>query len=194
MSVGDDKDRYGDKLRRVGIARENQWAAERDRTLLDKIRRKSDERTKIEKSRAKKEKVFAHLLCPIDFEECSLKALEFAGRLAAQNDATLCLIHVCAVVFVPLGGIVTDRVKAEQSAKRRLKKVAGRHLPDVPCDILITTGDAAESIIAVQSGLHIDLIVMGTHGRSTVPRLLLGSVAERVVREAACPVLTIRHQ
>jgi nucleotide-binding universal stress UspA family protein len=136
-------------------------------------------------------KAFNRILCPISFEESSLKALDLAGQIAAQTGAEL--LHVCPTVMVPLGGPVTDRVMAEQSAKQRLEEIAGRHLHDVRYELLITTGDAAESVTTVQTGLDVHLIVMGTHGRRVVKRFFLGSVAERVVREAECPVLTIRQ-
>lgn len=138
-------------------------------------------------------KVFNRILCPIDFDENSLKALDLAGRLASQNDAELYLLHVCSTVFIPLGGPVTDQVMAEQSARRTMEEIAGQHLHDIRCQLFVTTGDAAERVSAVQSALDADLIVIGTHGRRGVPRFFLGSVAERVVREAACPVLTIRQ-
>ena len=74
-----------------------------------------------------------------------------------------------------------------------MEEIAARHLPHLRGHILITTGDVAERVTNFQSALGIDLIVMGTHGRRRVPRFLLGSVAARVVREAGCPVLTIRQ-
>jgi universal stress protein A len=193
MTASDERDRYGEKLRQVEQAREDQWAAQRDRELLAKLRQEADERAAKDQQAAKTSKLFKRILCPIDFDDNSLKALDFASRLASQNDAELYLLHVCSTVFVPLGGSVTDPVGAEQSARQKLEEVTARHLPDLRCQLLITTGDAAERAIAVQSALEVDLIVMGTHGRRAVPRFFLGSVAERVVREAACPVLTIRQ-
>jgi nucleotide-binding universal stress UspA family protein len=95
--------------------------------------------------------------------------------------------------MLPLGGPVTEQVMAEKSANQRLDELAARHLPDLRYQILITTGDIAERVTNFQSVLGIDLIVIGTHGRRSVPRFFLGSVAERVVREAECPVLTIRQ-
>jgi nucleotide-binding universal stress UspA family protein len=193
MTASDERDRYGDKLRHVEQAREDQWAAQRDRELLADLRRQADERAAKDQQAAKTSKLFKRILCPIEFDDNSLKALDFASRLASQNDAELYLLHVCSTVFVPLSGLVTDRVGAEQSARQKLEEVRARHLPDLRYQSLITTGDAAERAIAVQLGLDVDLIVMGTHGRQAVPRFFLGSVAERVVREAACPVLTIRQ-
>jgi nucleotide-binding universal stress UspA family protein len=191
--MSNETDRYGDKLRQVEKAREDQWAAEKDRELLARLRQQAEERTATERQQGKTSKLFNRILCPIDFDENSLKALDIAGRLASQNDAELYLLHVCATVFVPLGGPVTDRVMAEQSAQRRMEEITGQNLFNIRCQLLVTTGDPGQWITAVQSALEADLIVMGTHGRRAVPRFFLGSVAERVVREAECPVLTIRE-
>jgi universal stress protein A len=193
MAASDEKDRYEDKLRHVEKAGEDQWAAKRDRELIAELRRQAEEPATTGRHQGKTLKVFNRILCPIDFEESSLKALDLAGRLVSQNNSELYLLHVCSTVFIPLGGPVTDRVMVEQSAKQKLEEVAVQHLPDLRYKILITIGDAAERVSAVQAGLDVDLIVMGTHGRRGVPRFFLGSVAERVVREAACPVLTIRQ-
>lgn len=182
-----EKDRYGDKLRDTARARVNQWIAKRDRELIVRLQRAATERQP-----GKTAKVFTKILCPVDFDENSLASLDLAGRLASQNDADLYLLHVCSTVFIPLGGKATGRVAAEQSAKQRLEEVAAQHLPKLRPQLLITTGDVAERVTNFQSALDADLIVMGTHARRGVPRFFLGSVAERVVREAACPVLTIR--
>ena len=115
-----------------------------------------------------------------------------AVQLAAQNQAELYLLHVCPVVLIPLGGQVTEPVMAEQSARQRLEEIANRDLAGIRYELLVTTGDVAERMISVQTGLAADLIVMGTHGRGGLRRLFLGSVAERIVREASCPVLTTR--
>jgi nucleotide-binding universal stress UspA family protein len=188
----DEKDRYGDKMHDAAKAREAQWVAERDRELIVKLRRQAKERAATEQKQGNPSRVFNKILCPIDFDENSLTSLDLAGRLASQNDADLYLLHVCSTVFLPLGGKATTRVMAEQSAKQRLEEVAAQHFRNLRHQLLITTGDIAERVTNFQSSLDADLIVMGTHGRRGVPRFFLGSVAERVVREAACPVLTIR--
>ncbi|MFZ2063737.1 MAG: universal stress protein, partial [Candidatus Binatus sp.] len=89
---------------------------------------------------------------------------------------------------IPTGG----RAKAEKAARQKLEAIAVQRLDDIHPQLLVTTGDAAERVISIQSGLGCDLIVMGTHGRRGVAHLLLGSVASQVVRGAACPVLTVR--
>ena len=192
MASSDEKDRFGDALANIEKMRENLWAAERDRELLAKLRQAAEARAAAEQQRRETASVFNRILCPLDFEEVSLKALGLAVRLAAQNNAELYLLHVCPVVMIPLGGQVTEPVIAEQSARKRLEEIANRDLAEIRHELLVTTGDAAERVISVQTGLAADLIVIGTHGRGGLRRLFLGSVAERIVREASCPVLTTR--
>jgi universal stress protein A len=192
MAGSDEKDRLGDKLADIEKAREDVWAAERDRELLARMRQIAEERAAAEKQPPGAAKVFTRILCPLDFEEGSMKALVLAIRLAAQNKAELYLLHVCPAVVIPLGGAVTEPLMAEQSARQRLEEIATRDLAGIRHELLVTTGDAAERVINAQSALAGDLIVMGTHGRGGLRRLFLGSVAERVVREASCPVLTTR--
>ena len=189
----DEKDRFGEKLWRAEQARERQWAAERDEKLLAQIRGHAEKRAAMDRQQGEPLKLFHRILCPIDFDENSLMALSLAGRLASQNEAELYLLHICSSAFVPLGGSVPDWDTEEHSAKRRIKEIADRQLHDIRYDLFVTTGDVAERVNAVQSGLKADLIVIGTHGRRGVPRFFLGSVAERVIREAACPVLTVRQ-
>jgi nucleotide-binding universal stress UspA family protein len=193
MVPSDERDRYGEKLRQVEQARENQWAAERDRELLGRMRRQAEERVATKEQQGETLKVFSRILCPIDLDQNALPVANLAGRLASQNDAELYLLHVCPTVFIPLSGAVTDGVIAERSARQTMEEIASKLSHDLHCQILVTTGDAAERVSSIQSALDIDLIVIGTHGRRAVPRFFLGSVAERVVREAMCPVLTIRQ-
>jgi len=192
MAGSDEKDRLGDTLANIEKVREHLWAAERDRELLAKLRQAAEARAAAKQQGREAAKVFNRILCPLDFAEGSLKALELAIRLAAQNKAELYLLHVCPVVVIPLGGQVTEPVMAEQAARQRLEEIAISDLAGIRYELLITTGYAAEKVISVQAGLAADLIVMGTHGREGLRRLFLGSVAERIVREASCPVLTTR--
>ena len=192
MTASSEKDRYGDQLHNVEKAREDQWAAARDRELLAELRRRADERITPERSDKPAANVFSRILCPIYTRENSFAALDLAARLAGQNGAELYLLNVCPTVMIPLGGPVTDRLLGEQSARRELEQMAADQLGQTRYHVLVMTGDAAETVTSVQSALAADLIVMGTHGRRGVPHFFLGSVAERVVREAGCPVLTIR--
>ena len=188
----DEKDRLGEKLGHVSSAAQNEWAAKSDRGLLAKLKRAAQERLAIEKSKRREPRAFNRVLCAFDFGRGSLKALDLAGRIAVENDAALYLLHVCPSVTIPLGGPTTATPESEATAHQRLREAAARHLVKVPHELLVVTGDPAQRIVEIQSALGVDLIVMGTFARRGVPRFFLGSVADAVVRAAACPVLTIK--
>ena len=189
MASADEKDRYGEKLRQVGKAREEQWARQAENTLLDELRNQAGDQAREDVDK----KIFRRILCPIDFEENSLAALEMAGRLAAQNNSQLYVLYAFPTFPVPMPGTTIDPLTIQRSARQKLAQVVSRRLPGTACELLVMEGDPAERIITTQSSLGIDLIVMGTHGRAGISRLILGSVAQKVVKEAACPVLTTRQ-
>lgn len=139
--------------------------------------------------------IFSKILCPIDFERDSMDALELACALAKQNSATVCLLTVIAVpamaaTALPPVPIFPDP-EYEAETRRRLETLARNKLAGVPYEVFVASGHAAPEILNLAAERSIDLIVMGTHGRTGVKHLLLGSVAERVVRESPVPVLTI---
>lgn len=142
------------------------------------------------------------ILVPTDFSETSDGALEFAYLLAEQFDASLQLLHVLDDPFVT-EGLAAEAYMTEAPVLRTAmlrdaqERLAHRAVPRKPGALRIDTevlfGHGAKTIAEYASTAGIDLIVMGTHGRTGVAHLLLGSVAERVVRTAPCPVLTARH-
>jgi universal stress protein A len=134
---------------------------------------------------------FRSILVPLDFDDSSKAALELAKQLAATADATLHLLHVIAIVLAP-GEPATIFVAREDEVKAALEKIAKEQLGVVKHQIHTRTGDTPRGIVQAAGELHTDLIVMPTHGRRGLPHFFLGSVAERVVREAPCPVLTVR--
>jgi universal stress protein A len=139
-------------------------------------------------------KFFRKILCPIDFDRNSLVALEYARDLAKEQDATL---HVLHVVFIPMvsPGFPGEPypVVSEEPSKLELEQVAREHLDGkVRYELATRSGRPAECIKQAAEELGVDLIVMATHGKTGMARLILGSVAEHVVREASRPVLTIR--
>jgi len=188
----DEKDRFGEKLGHVSSAAQNDWATKSDRALLARLKRAAQERLAKEKDERRKPRAFNRVLCAIDFGQGSLKALDLAGRIAVENDAALYLLHVCPTVAVPLGGPITATPEVEEAARKKLDETAARYLADTPHERLVATGDPAQRIVEIQSALGADLVVMGTFARHGVPRFFLGSVADRVVRAAACPVLTVK--
>ena len=139
-------------------------------------------------------KVFDKVLCPIDFEH-SLEALDFAIRLAQQNDATLYVLNVAAI---PMGAAeLTSSGETEPfwevTARSRLEPIAREKLAGkVKFELVTRSGDAAVGILQAAADVGADLVVMATHGRTGISHFFIGSVAEQVVREATCPVLTIR--
>lgn len=142
-----------------------------------------------------------HILVPTDFGEPSAQALEYGRHLARQFGATLHVLHTVENVMIPGGAEVP--VAAIQQVEQGLEHVGRRQMDQVITDddrtsLQVVTavraaGSAAADILDYARAHAIDLIVMGTHGRSALPRLLMGSVAERVVRSAPCPVLTVRR-
>lgn len=141
--------------------------------------------------------VFQKILCPIDFDENSMAALDMACRIAAQNKATIRLLHVLPLpaTAADIGPVPLEPYEVfERDARAKLEQIVKQRVPaDLSCDIETCGGGAAQSIVAAEEKYGIDLVVMATHGRkrSAVSRLFLGSVAERVVRESQCPVLVV---
>lgn len=139
------------------------------------------------------EAIFKKILCPIDFNH-SLHALDFAIRLAQQNGAKLCVLNVAAI---PVGAAELSSGLEEPfwevTARTRLELIAEQKLVNkVDYELMTRSGDPGAGILMAAADAHADLIVMATHGRTGISHFFLGSVAERVVREANCPVLTIR--
>jgi nucleotide-binding universal stress UspA family protein len=188
----DEKNRLGEKLGHVSSAAQNEWASKSDRALLARLKKAVQERLAKQKAERRTPRAFNRVLCAIDFGQGSLKALDLAGRIAVENDAALYLLHVWPTVVVPLSGPITATAEVEESARKKLGETAARHLAKIPHELLVVTGDPARRIVEIQSAVGADLVVMGTFARRGVPRFFLGSVADRVVRAAACPVLTVK--
>ena len=135
------------------------------------------------------------ILCPVDFDENSLAAVTHAAQLAAEMNATLHLLHVISIIPTAPEIVQSLEPQSDLSARQRLQKIADRELVGVKHQLHTKLAFASlipRSILATAQELGADLIVMATHGRSGLPHLLLGSVAEAIVRNATCPVLTIR--
>ena len=140
------------------------------------------------------------ILVPVDFGPASQAALEYARGLAEPTGATIHLLHVVddiAARFIefPYAQFGLAQETLQESAREQLAAVARR--ADVGATrlrtaVLVSTAPAS-AIAGYAADEHIDLIVMGTHGRAPVTRMFLGSVADRLVRTAPCPVLTVRE-
>ena len=135
------------------------------------------------------------ILTPTDFSEASLSATKYALEFAKAFDATLHLLHVIQmpVIFAPAGGYVADPKEFESYAQTALENwISPEDIGPVQIERRWVHGHPFVEILRDAKQHDIDLIVMGTHGRGAIKHMLLGSVAEKVVRKAPCPVLVVR--
>jgi nucleotide-binding universal stress UspA family protein/mono/diheme cytochrome c family protein len=139
------------------------------------------------------------ILVPVDFSMNSARALEYAHALATRFEASLHVIHVCEVPSLATGSMDAYAIaysnwsqQLGDEAERELLKVLPK-LTGVTATTEVLFGNPARAIVAAATARKSDLIVMGTHGHGVVMHALMGNVAERVVRTAPCPVLTIRE-
>jgi universal stress protein A len=138
---------------------------------------------------------FRKILCPIDFDHNSSAALEIAWELAEGSGAILHLLHVARVppqdMDVPLPFNADPRW--ERAARTKLERIAHDRLEGkVRYQVHVISGTPDDDVVRMAHELNADLVVMATHGRKGLSHFILGSVAERVMREADCPVVTIR--
>ena len=139
------------------------------------------------------------ILVPIDFSECSKKALQYAMPLARQHQAALTLLYVLqppGFVAGEFAGLDYSRLEDDQSTceEERLAGLIAAEVRDkVLAETLVRAGMPVVEILEAAKVLPADLIVISTHGRTGLKHVLLGSVAEDVVRRAPCPVLVVRE-
>jgi nucleotide-binding universal stress UspA family protein len=142
------------------------------------------------------------ILCPIDFSEFSRLALDHATAIAGRYDSTVTVFNVSSVLpaaalaagtpLLPMTPPTSGDLEALLTSMKRFADAETGST--VPMQFEIGEGDAAREILERARTMPSDLIVMGTHGRSGFQRLLLGSVTEKVIRSAPCPVLTVPRQ
>lgn len=135
-----------------------------------------------------------HILVPHDFSDTAEHALAFAIALAEKLGAHVTLMHAYEIPAYPDSALMTAEFianirRAAQGAIENLASLARR--PGVEVQALLREGRPWSEVNATAKETHADLIVMETHGRHGLARALLGSVAEKVVRTAPCPVLTV---
>ena len=142
---------------------------------------------------------FRHILAPTDFSEYSKKAVASALELARKFGAKLTILHVVELPPYPVEGYVPPAVNAtflddlERQATQDLAQlVPEAESSNVEVVRLVAVGSPYRKIIDTAEAEQVDLIVMATAGRTGFSHLVMGSIAERVVRTATCPVLTIR--
>lgn len=142
---------------------------------------------------------FKKILCPTDFSEPACKAIQAAGELAEQFSSELILLHVVGTVPVletPTGlagfDVAAYRQELADAAQTSLTQRVKQYVPaSVTARTLVVNGDAAHEIGRVAEEAGVDLIVLSTHGESGWRHRLFGSVLEKVLRIADCPVLAV---
>ena len=140
------------------------------------------------------------ILAPVDLSELSEKALQYAAELAEKLGAQLTVLYVVAEpaavlpdMMMPVPVAAPDMDDLMVSGKQTLAElIASKNLGRLNPVQEVRLGEAGEEILAAATDTKADLIVIGTHGRSGLKHLFLGSVAEEVMRHAPCPVLTVR--
>jgi nucleotide-binding universal stress UspA family protein len=145
---------------------------------------------------------FRKILCPTDFSEPSYEAIKAAGELASHFESELCLLHVVSPVpVVPMGAepsafnIPLYEQELEASSKRSLEEMIHQlEWKELKVRLIVLRGNAADEIVRTADEENADLIVIATHGRTGLDRLIFGSVAEKVVRLAKCPIFTVASQ
>ena len=145
---------------------------------------------------------FKKILCPTDFSEPSLCGLKMANEMAMQFDSQIIMINV----HKPIPHLPTPRIEASETtydvstyekhviedAKENLARVSKEMLGEgVVPRLIVRVGAPAEEILAVAAEEDVDAIIIASHGRTGLAKIVFGSVAQRVVRRAKCPVLTI---
>ena len=138
------------------------------------------------------------ILCPIDFSATSAKALAYAAALAAAFDSTLDVLHVVPradehVAPPEVGPPVVVPAAASRDAviEAMRRSVSSAAADRLDSHLVVAEGRVHEAIVGQAADRQASLLVIGTHGRTGFNRLLLGSVTEKVIRTAACPVLTV---
>lgn len=140
-----------------------------------------------------------NILVPIDFSDYSKNALKYAVQFAKQFSAKIFLVYVVEPMIYPADfsmgqvAIPSTDIDLNKRAEEELNNLAGTIDPSVKAETVIKTGKPFVEINETAQEKNIDLIIIATHGHTGVEHLLFGSTAEKVVRKAPCPVLTLRE-
>lgn len=143
---------------------------------------------------------FKKILVPIDFSEYSLQALNYVADFAKAFKSEVYLIYVVEPIIYPpdlsIGQIAlpTLNYQVDEKANEELKRVADEVLdPEIKVHTIVKLGKPYLEILEVAKNEDVDLIIISTHGHTGVEQILFGSTADKVVRKAPCPVLTLRE-
>jgi len=223
--MASDKDYFGEKLRLVERAREDEYFRKLDRELLDKMRQQAaaqEVNVAENEGRPNSGSTFSPILVPVDFSPYAMCALEKAADLAERFDASVIALHVIhsevgvqalakrlgksmVVPAVPAdhdeigetADLSNDDIETmldyqREQAYQALQAFLPLALANCQVELRVLFGRPFERIVETAVKEEVALIVMGTHGRTGLPRIALGSIAERVVRLAPCSVLTVK--
>ncbi len=144
--------------------------------------------------------MFKRILCPVDFSEASTAIAKTTREFALKFDADVLVVYVAPSMIqyeifdlpaASLPQLVGDIVSG---AEKTMTDFVAKHFPDVRATGKVVSGDAAEAIVNLSQAENADIIIMATHGRQGLNRLLFGSVAEKVVKTSPVPVMTLRPQ
>lgn len=131
------------------------------------------------------------ILCPIDFSESNEATNQYASVLASASGAEIVYLHV-SIPDIPYGTTVYVDLEQDEERCRKQLQTINPTIDGIPAAHVVEFGTPANQIVTYAKENGIDLIVMGTHGRTGIQRALMGSVAEVVVRKAECPVLALK--
>lgn len=136
---------------------------------------------------------FRRILVPIDYSEHSAAAVQVARSLARDHGARLLVLHVAPIGYYPseVDFMPIDVAQYQKELEYLRNSLEGTDLA-FPIETVLGEGSPAAEILRVAAERECDLIVLGSHGRHGLSRLLMGSVAEEVMRHAVCPVLTVK--
>lgn len=142
--------------------------------------------------------LFKKILFPVDFSEVSPKIAPWVHRVAEQFDAEIHLLFVARMfhyfteMYVDVRSVEVMQGEIIQGAEKRMDEFVGDHFSEYPrVKTRVAIGDPAEEILKYVEGEGISLVIMGTHGRKGLERVIFGSVAERVIKISSVPVLSI---
>jgi nucleotide-binding universal stress UspA family protein len=141
------------------------------------------------------------ILCPVDFSEFSVTAYRYAISVAEHYQAKLVAQHIVELWRYPSAGFAASAAlydefcqSVRESGKEQLQELAKNYTHNgIQLELVVHQGMAPDSILSFAQAQKADLIVMGTHGQRGYDRLMLGSVTDRVMRRASCPVLAVRN-
>lgn len=133
------------------------------------------------------------VLCPVDFSEEAKAAFEVARALAVDYGARIIVAHIVEPpeIMGTDGGVFPHQIDWEALRNRVIERFPAD--ARIPNEYIVAEGSIVTEIVRMVQEYHVNVIVIGTHGRSGVSRLILGSVAEQVLRHAPCPVVTVKQ-